>query len=818
MPASTYRRGRCFLLLFIAAVCYTAVIASLRAQTDFTVLFAFPTGGDTGALPAGITRGRDGNFYGTTSSGGAYNKGTVFKMTPDGQVTTLHSFSGAGPDGDEPHAELIEGEDGVFYGTTVAGGSNNPVTLGTVFKITSQGAYTPMHSFGGNPEGAHPWAPLVRATDGNFYGTTKEGGTHNFGSVYKITPDGVITTLYSFSGNDDGSAPVAALVQGGDGNLYGVTASNNNLGNSGDYVGPGSIFRISTAGAFAVLRKFVNGEAAPVLAALAVGSDGNLYGTTNASYSNAPSGTPEVFFRLDLNGNMTALYTFTPDGGYLPANQLLLGSDGNFYGTTASGGSGGGDAGGSVYRITPSGGFTELYGFRYISNDGGVPSGRLARADDGTLYGVMHIGGTNSNGTVFRLTGAGGIPTPTPGTTPTATPSPTATPATRNPYLQFVGNVTWQTNGTTATLTANQISYTNTGATSKPIRLELWAFSHPFAGIAATGYRLAIYSLPALQGGSSYNNVNSGPITFTAPPTGWWHIALLLTEQTNTSSVDDGYSFDDWVDFDQPYVNGSSAPTPTPAQLANISTRGVIRSGDSVMIGGFIVTGSAQKKVIVRGIGPSLPVAEALADPTIELHGPAGLIASNDNWQDTQASDITATGVAPTNPLEPALVATLAGNNTGYTAVLAGKNGGTGVGLVEVYDLSMSPGSALANISTRGFVDTGDNVMIGGFITTPGSGASKILVRGIGPSLSASGVASALSDPMLELHDANGAIIGSNDNWKDTQQSDIQSTGIPPSNDVESALVQTLWAGNYTVILRGKNNGTGVGLVEIYKL
>lgn len=420
----------------------------------------------------------------------------------------------------------------------------------------------------------------------------------------------------------------------------------------------------------------------------------------------------------------------------------------------------------------------------------------------------------NANG----MNGGGGGPTPTP--TPSISPSATPTPPPRSRYMRFVGPIGWSTpNGTTGTLTANEISFTQAGATSGSIRLELWAFATPFSeGVPPTGYRVATYSLPALQGGSNYTNVNSGSIPFTAPPNGWWHMVVLLTEYTGQSSADDGYTFDDWVDFANPYVvGGSAAPTPTPAQLANISTRGFIQSGDSVMIGGFIVTGSASKKIIVRGIGPSLPIAGALSDPTIELHDANRAIATNDNWIDSQQIEIAATGVAPTNNLEPAVIATLPGNNAAYTAILSGKNGATGIGLVEVYDLSASPGSALANISTRGFVDTGDNVMIGGFITTPSSGAAKILVRGIGPSLTAAGVSGALADPMLELHDANGAIVASNDDWKETQQAEVEATGIPPGDDAESAMVQTLWAGNYTAILRGKNN-TGVGLVEIYRL
>jgi hypothetical protein len=263
--------------------------------------------------------------------------------------------------------------------------------------------------------------------------------------------------------------------------------------------------------------------------------------------------------------------------------------------------------------------------------------------------------------------------------------------------------------------------------------------------------------------------------------------------------------------------------TTVPSQLLNISTRMRVLAGDNVLIGGFIVTGSDAKKVIVRGIGPSLTsqgVPGALADPTLELHDSTGAtIASNDNWKDTQQADIQATGIPPSNDLESAIVATLPANNSAYTAILRGKNNTTGVGLVEAYDLDQAANSKLANISTRGFVDTGDNVMIGGFILGPsGASSAKVIARAIGPSLTASGVANALQDPTLELHDANGTTIASDDNWKDTQQSEIEATGIPPTDDRESAIVATLAPGNYTAIVRGKNNTTGVGLVEVYNL
>lgn len=231
---------------------------------------------------------------------------------------------------------------------------------------------------------------------------------------------------------------------------------------------------------------------------------------------------------------------------------------------------------------------------------------------------------------------------------------------------------------------------------------------------------------------------------------------------------------------------------PTPAQLLNISTRMRVLTGDQVLIGGFIITGTDPKKVIIRGMGPSLNgVGVTLSDPTLELHQGSTTLATNDNWKTrpdgtSQQAEIEATTIPPTNDLESAIVATL--NPGAYTAVLAGKNGGTGVGLVEVYDLAQAANSKLANISTRGFVDTGNNVMIGGLIIGGGSGdgSAKVIVRTLGPSVPAAG---ALGDPTLELHDGSGTTIATNDNWKindqtgQSQEAKVRATTIPPAND-----------------------------------
>jgi hypothetical protein len=250
------------------------------------------------------------------------------------------------------------------------------------------------------------------------------------------------------------------------------------------------------------------------------------------------------------------------------------------------------------------------------------------------------------------------------------------------------------------------------------------------------------------------------------------------------------------------------------AKPQNISTRASVQTGDNIEIAGLIVRGTDPKKVLLRGLGPSLKVPGALQNPVLAIYNRVGaMITSNDNWADSQQNEIKATGLAPTDDREAALLMNLIPDS--YTIQLRGAQGGTGVGLVEVYDLA-APGSELINISTRGVVGTGDNVLIAGFIVGPDTGrGSHILVRGIGPSLSS--VPDRLSDPVLELHDGNGALLASNDDWK-TNEAEIKATTIPPTDDRESALVADLAPGTYTAIVRGKNDSTGVGLVEFYNL
>jgi hypothetical protein len=295
------------------------------------------------------------------------------------------------------------------------------------------------------------------------------------------------------------------------------------------------------------------------------------------------------------------------------------------------------------------------------------------------------------------------------------------------------------------------------------------------------------YSVP-VPGDGTYNLTFSGPVATKMEP--------ATVSNLENAKVD--------------YVSADPAPT----LFANISTRLSVEPGDNVLIGGFIVTGTGTKTILVRAIGPSLPVDDHLANPTLELHdSKGGIIASNDNWKDSPHEQaIVDTTIAPTNDMESAILRTV--EPDAYTAIVRGVNNTSGVALVEVYDLSPSLDSKLANISTRGNVQTGDNVLIGGTIIT-GNSAQSVLVRALGPSL---GIDGDLANPMLELHDGNGNLLSSNDDWRSTQEAEIEATGIPPSNDLESAIISSLAPGAYTAIVRGVGDTTGIGLVEFYAL
>jgi uncharacterized repeat protein (TIGR03803 family) len=330
-----------------------------------------------------MIQGTNGDFYGTTSQGGANGFGTVFRMSvAGGSFTNLHSFNAS--DGAFPYAELARGSDGNFYGTTGGGGTRDK---GTVFRISPSGIFTSLYSFA-DSDGAYPYGGLVQGIDGYFYGTTTQGGALRNGTVFRMSPSGSLTNLHSFGGSD-GRYPYAGLVRGTDGNFYGTTASGGTSGTNG------TVYRISPSGDFTNLYSFSGMDGSRPYAGLTQGSDGKFYGTT------ALGGTTGlgVIFRMGSNGSITNLHSFVGPEGGLPYSGLLQGSDGNYYGTTSYWGAN--TNYGSIFRIDPNGNLTTLHSFSGL--DGAVPEARLLQGADGNFYGTTYQGGTNDQGTIFRF-------------------------------------------------------------------------------------------------------------------------------------------------------------------------------------------------------------------------------------------------------------------------------------------------------------------------------------------------------------------------------------------------------------------------------
>ena len=399
----TARARKAVVFLVVWAV---AAIAS-PAQT-FTSLHSFNFR-DGGTPLAGLVQGTDGNFYGTTNVGGAGSNcfgacGTVFKITPKGALTTIYNFCTLADcnDGASPKAGLVQGTDGNFYGTTTAGGTGKFCTdgCGTVFKITPEGELTTLHSFNGT-DGIFPEAGLVQGTEGSFYGTTIFGGTSNncdggCGTVFKITPQGELTTLHSFNGTD-GDTPLAVLVQGTDGNFYGTTSDDDGTGKSG------TVFKITPKGKLTTLHNFNGTDGRAPRAGLALGADGNFYGTTlfgGIGNNNCTFGCGTVF-KITLKGKLTTLHRFNGADGDGPQAVLTQDTDGNFYGTTVNGGANLG----TVFKITPEGKLTTLHNFCTQTNcpDGALPQVGVVQGTDGSFYGTAPVDGTRGHGTVFRL-------------------------------------------------------------------------------------------------------------------------------------------------------------------------------------------------------------------------------------------------------------------------------------------------------------------------------------------------------------------------------------------------------------------------------
>ncbi len=484
------------------ALAATAVLAltshSARAAESPLYSFCAQTSCTDGQHPiAGLVQGTDGDFYGTTFQGGTNASGTVFQITPSGTLTTLYNFCSQSScaDGRFLYAPLVQGTDGNFYGTTYQGGANND--NGTVFQITPSGTLTTLYSFcphSGCADGQNPYAGLVQGTDGNFYGTTLNGGANGSGTVFEITPTGTLTTLYNFcpqSGCADGQYPYAGLVQGSDGNFYGTTYQGgaNNDGGTVFQITPSSR-TLTTLHSFCAQSGCLDGM--NPYAGVIRGTDGNFYGTT---YLGGTGGVGTVF-QITLTGTLTTLHSFCPQSGCADGEDLdaslMQGSDGNFYGATVSGGIG---SKGTLFQITPAGSLTTLYHFCAQSNcaDGAYPYAGLVQGTDGNLYGTTYQGGANSEGAVVKLTGL--------------TATSLASSLNPSPYGQSVK----------FTATVSSASGTPTGKVtfmSGSATLGSNSLSGGVASLARTNLSAGTYAITALYAGSTkFTASTSSPLS-----------------------------------------------------------------------------------------------------------------------------------------------------------------------------------------------------------------------------------------------------------------------------------------------------------------
>ncbi|MDB6171820.1 MAG: 3-carboxymuconate cyclase [Chthoniobacteraceae bacterium] len=387
---------RCALVLMTLTALLTASPVG-RAQT-YKTLYSDNSGDGGGRIPYGkLVEGSDGNFYGTTCSGGAKGRGTVYKMTPGGEVSTLISFNSI--NGANPKAGLARGSDGNFYGTTAKGGAND---LGTVFRISADGVLTTLAIFS-SANGAIPMAALVNGPDGNFYGTTSKGGTSDFGTVFKLTPEGALTMLVSF-GSSDGHTPLGDLIVGSDGNFYGTTST-------GGALNVGTLFRMTPAGALTTLISFDGTNGSTPSAGLVQASNGDFYGTTYTGGSN-DYGT---VFKMTSAGVLTTLVSFNGPNGYHCSAQLAIGKDGNFYGTIPFSSRASIEA--TVFKLTPAGVFTTLVAFNpYRASTVLSSVAGLVQGSDGSFYGTTAQGGTGPSfeegfGSGFKVTPEGMLTT-----------------------------------------------------------------------------------------------------------------------------------------------------------------------------------------------------------------------------------------------------------------------------------------------------------------------------------------------------------------------------------------------------------------------
>ena len=709
---------------------------------------------------------------------GAYfqpnDEGRIFRLTASGELATIYTFSS--PSKDYPTSALVEAPDGNLYGTTREGGERG---VGTVFRVTLSGERDVMTSFAGL-EGASPAAPLTLGLDGQLYGTTSAGGSFGNGTVFRMALNGQRETLANFT-FQNGKAASAPLLLGRDGAFYGTAY----LGGSADR---GTVFRVSPAGDLQTLGSFTGENGAFPTSGLIEAANGSFYGMSNGSSFGALS--PATIFEAEAAGEVLTAHRFAGATPTTTRLSELVETSRGIYGIAPPLP---GERDLTIFRFTPGGAFTEIG--RIDERELRVPTPGLTLASDGNFYSALPFDRRQRGygGRIVRLTEDGIMSTVATLDSEQGTPNTKLTQASDGAFY-----------GTT-----------------------VLGFERAFGGaiyrVRLLAPRVVSISPAGAAPGEEITITGTGFVGATRLTIGGVATNFTIESDTKiTATVPAGGS-----------GNGVSISTPTgittfpagavpPARALNLSTRAMVGAGDDAMIGGMIISGGGPKRVMVRALGPSLAAAGvdgSLADPTLQVYNASGaIVAANDDWSESEdAGAIAATTIAPPNPRESAVVANLPAGD--YTAVVRGVADTSGIALVEVYDLAPAAGQ-LANIATRARVESDEQVMIGGFILA-GDAPSRVMLRAIGPSLGVGGsaVAGALRDPVLELRDAAGNLMATNDDWQGGAQSEqIAATGIAPSDPAEAAIIATLEPGSYTAIVHGSEGSSGVALVEVYNL
>jgi sugar lactone lactonase YvrE len=754
------------------------------------------------SFPAALTVDSGGNIFVADT-----NNHTIRKITPAGVVSTFAGAAGGPGSADGvgsnarfnlPQGICVDSQGNVFVGDN-----------GTIRRITPAAVVTTVAGSSGNYGSADGHGSAARfvsvlglAADssGNIYVADSDPNNE----IRKVTPPGQVTTLAGLAdtpGSADGSGTAvrffqpSAVARDAFGNSYVADAENSTIrkiapdGNVTTFAGSPQMVGSSDGTGSAVRFNRLEG--------IAVDTNGNVF-VSDGGRNNTGFGSGQTIRRISPSGVVT---TFAGAAG-LPGYTDAVGTAArfNFPGRIGIDGANNiyvADTGNNVIRkITPAGVVTTLAGDGAPGFADGTGSlahffapGAVVAANDGTVY-VADTG----NQTIRKITPAGVV------TTLAGSPHSAGSSDGSGSAARFNLGSSNGCYSNCGSLGASRI----TGGIGVDSAGNVYVgdtVNHTIRKITPAGV------VTTLAGWSQVPGAADG----TGSAARFYHPNGLFVDGDGKIYVAD--TFNSTI-----RVGGPNAV----AQSLNISTRARVEPNDNVLIGGFIVTGSFSKKVAVRALGPSLAqasVSGSLPDPTLELVDAGGAqLGINDDWRaGSNATELQAAGLAPSNDLDSAFIVTLFPNQN-YTLIVRGKGAGAGVALVEVYDLNPTADSLLANLSTRALVQTGANVMIGGFIIGGASGADQVVIRALGPSLTQSGIGNALSDPVLELRDGNGALFSANDNWRDGDQAALEASGLAPINDLESAMLKNLLPGNYTAIFYGAGGATGVGLVEVYNL